>query len=58
MGVEINNGIEMVYQCHCPITGRRMRESCDDMGMFVYGLTITTWVTNKVGRERERERER
>lgn len=27
--VEINNGIEMVYQCHCLVTGRRMRESMD-----------------------------
>lgn len=34
-GVEINNGIEMVYQCHCLITGRRSRESCDDMDVCV-----------------------
>lgn len=38
-GVEINNGIEMVYQCHCLITGRRLRESCDDMDVCVYDLS-------------------
>lgn len=35
-GVEINYGIEIVYQCHCLITGRRSRESCDNMDVCVY----------------------
>lgn len=50
-GVEINNGIETVYQCHCLVTGRRMRESCLDMDEYTYHH-----LGNNVGRERVRNR--
>lgn len=43
-GVEINNGIETVYQCHCLVTGRRVRGSCMDMDVYI---PITTWATKE-----------
>lgn len=56
-GVEINNRIEMVYQCHCLFTGRRLRESCDDMDVVVvvYVGPITTWVTKLLQGEERKE---